>query len=200
MNKLLHQTKYAMATLLVASFGVLPAAQAEMLVSSHTPTPVVASTEGYAMVGWLTSLGIVEQVQMIHRLGQSTSPAAIKDLITALSSQFPLARRKASRSLLEKAGQVDGEDRLMLAMAVKPALNSQDPVVQRNIVRLMADIHTPESEQSLQQFFKGSDKEAQLNAVDALLDHKETHRSTLELVKQVTPYSEVRQAAVNSLI
>src|SRR5271156_5532157 len=94
-----------------------------------------APPQGYSMLGWLNAMSIVEQLQVIHRYAQSTSPTAISGLISALDSTYPLARRKASRSLLEKAQSADPEQKQFMAKKLGPSLANTDPVVEKNMVR-----------------------------------------------------------------
>ncbi len=173
---------------------------AETVAANPVASPDAAheSVDGFNMLGWVGSMGIVEQLQTIHRFSQSNSPVAIQALITALNSPFALARRKASRSLLEKARRATADEKIRLADALKQYLENSDPVVQRNIVRLMVDLNIPESVQNLKAFFKNSDKPLQMRAVDAMVD-EQNHQNALKMVEQNTPYPEIRQEAVNSL-
>lgn len=183
------QTRCFILTMLIV--GISLSAYAE---STTVPQRVITMPgDGYSMVGWVNTASIVEQLQTIRRLSQSASQEAISGLVTALNSPFPLARRKASRCLLEKVRVAQPNEKICLVKELKPALTNSDPVVQRNIVRLMAEANLPESQQSLRQFFQQSDKEAQLSAVHAL--EQDQQYKALNLARQLSPYGEVRQAA-----
>lgn len=160
---------------------------------------VPQGVEGFSMMGWLNSQGIVEQLQTIHRFSRSTSPSAIMGLVSALNSPFPLARRKASHSLVIKAKSVPEDERKALAETLQPALESADPVVQKNLIRLMADMDVPESQASLQQFFRDSSRQEQLDAIDALSQGSEAHEDALKMAIKLSPYPEVRQIAEGKL-
>jgi hypothetical protein len=150
--------------------------------------------DGYNMVGWVDTLGIVEQLQNIHRLSQSTEPSAVSGLVSALHSSFPLARRKASRGLLEKAMTAPVSNQQQMLAVLSPSsgnLDHTDPVVQKNLIRALASLSLPEATATLRQFFQQSSITAQLNGVEALA---QTHRERLGIVAAATPYPQVRQA------
>jgi HEAT repeat protein len=197
MRKSLQASSLALALILAISMS-LPV-QAETLASGSARVPFMPQTDGYTMMSWLNSLSIVEQLQTIHRLGQSTSPDALMGLVSALNSPYPLARRKASRSLLEKARASAEEDQKLLAVNLNEAMESGDPIVQKNIVRLMAEMKIPEAQDVLRHFFTGAGKDAQLSAVDALSQDDYRRQDTLSLITRFSPYNEVRQAAANTL-
>lgn len=183
-------------SLLLGTVLPLPV-QAETVAAN--PPSVTAASDGYAMMNWLGSLSIVEQLQTIHRLGENASPQALYGLITALQSPFPLARRKAARSLLDRALSGEREEKHLLAQELLPTMGKNDPIVQKNIIRILARLNMPESQETLRQFFRQSDKETQLNAVEALVPESEQHQNALQLINQVSPYTEVRQAATHTL-
>lgn len=174
----------------------LAPAHAETVAASGT----AHYTQGYTLFGWLNTLSIVEQVQTVHRLSKSSSQDAVQGLVTALNSPYELARRKASRSLLEKVRNAEGEDKRFIVLSVAPSLENTDPVVQGNLVRLMLESNTPEASSSLNQFFKDSQKPAQINAVNALSQESSSvQKHLISIINQASPYSEVRQAAADNL-
>jgi HEAT repeat protein len=145
------------------------------------------------------NLSIVEQLQTIRRLSQNTSSEAFQQLVGALSSNYPLARRTASRSLLENAQSSSIEQKKQLVQALKPCLNNSDPVVQANIVRLLVTLKLPEAQQSLRSFAQSSDKTTQLRAVEALNQENQPCRESLGLIEKYSPYSDVKHAAEEGL-
>jgi hypothetical protein len=179
---------------LLSLCNTLPAFCESQTTSSVDST---APPQGYSMLAWLNAMTIVEQLQVIHRYAQSTSPTAISGLMSALDSTYPLARRKASRSLLEMAQSADPAQKQLMAKKLGPSLANTDPVVQKNMVRLMADLRIPEAQNTLKHFFVAADMKAQLTAVDAL---KECPKNLLLMAKQATPYTEVREAIAESLL
>lgn len=181
---------------LVIGLAMPGVAFAESLAVNTPAVSQVQVVDGYSMMNWLGSLGIVEQLQTIHRLSQSASPDAIQGLIAALNSPFPLARRKASRSLLERSRMAEPDEQRAIVEQLNPSLETKDPIVQKNIVRLIADLKIPEAHDMLRRFFQGADKQAQLNAVDALSQDTSINRDTLSRLTQASPYTEVRQASV----
>ncbi len=180
--------------LLVTSPGVV---LAESVVSVTPPATEVAApaSGGVAMMSIVGPAGVVEQLQAIHRLGQSVSKESLAGLVSALDSSYPLARRKASSTLLESIKLVEPEEKRWLVVALADALRNSDVMVRKNIVRLMAVAGVPEANQALRQFFQHSDKPSQLTAVEALSSSQGPYRQALGLVTQISPYEEVRQAA-----
>lgn len=155
------------------------------------------SSANVSMLGWANSMGIVEQLQAIHRISQNSSTQAFQSLMSALDSPFQLARRKASRSLLEKSHKASPEDRLMLVNLLKTDLKDTDPVVQKNLIRTMADLNIPEAREALKSFFTSAPVKQQLDAVDAL--SLDADAASLNLAKQYSAFPEIRDAAGNTL-
>jgi len=145
------------------------------------------------------TLGIVDQLQTIRRLSQNTSSEAFQQLITALSSNYPLARRTASRSLMENVQSSSIEQKKQLAQALRPCLNNSDPIVQANLVRLLVTLKLPEAQQSIRSFAQSSDLNTQLRAVEALNQENQPCRESLGLIQKYSPYSAVKQAAGEGL-
>lgn len=161
--------------------------------------PGSAKVDGFSMMNWFSSLGIVEQLQTIHRLGQSSSSYAISGLISALDSPFPLARRKASHSLVEKIRLASVEEKKEVAKKLSPTIENSDPIVQKDIVKLVANMNIPESRVLLQSFFQKSTKEEQLTAIEALSQTSHSYPDVLAIVIQSSPYGEVKRAASGKL-
>lgn len=163
----------------------------------------LASTEGAspqtAMLGWVNSMSIVEQLQTIHRIEHQPSRDSMMMLVDALQSPYPLARRKASRTLLDAVSHMDGSTQTLLLNQLGQAMYSTDPVVQKNMVRMVADLNVPEAQTFLKAFFSGSDKQLQINGVEALLFDAASHMPALELAKQTSPFDEVRRTVAERI-
>lgn len=148
-------------------------------------------------VYWVAVPSIVEQLQSIHRLAQSASPAAWQGLVSALGSQYPLARRKAARGLLDRVAETPAPEQRQLVTSIQHELNNPDPLVQKTLIRVVAQTQVPESQGVLRQFFAGPNHTGQLNAVEALASERP---ELLRVVAQSSPYADVRKAAESRLV
>ncbi len=144
----------------------------------------------------VTTLNVVEQLQQIHRLGQDDTQASLVALVEALQSPLPLARRKAARSLLERTKTLPPDEKKLLFHRLEPVLNATDPVVQRDLIRVLAVLETPEALAWLHRFFEHAEQSAQLNAVDTLTQDEASAPRLLQLVQSSSKYPNVRQAAI----
>lgn len=162
-------------------------------------TGSLQSSEAFQSPGvyWVAVPSIVEQLQSIHRLAQSSAPEAWQGLVNALGSQYPLARRKAARGLLDRVPVTPAPEQRRLVTSIQKELNNADPMVQKTLIRVVAQTQVPESQGVLRQFFAGPNHTAQLNAVEALATERP---DLLRLVAQASPYADVRKAAETRLV
>ena len=160
---------------------------------------MAAPSDGYDFLNLAQPPSIVEQLQTIHRLSQNNNPDAVMQLISALKSPYPLAQRKACKSIVEKVKTMPLDKKKSVVPQLQGALHSPDAMVQKDIVCLMADLHLPEAQKMLQSLFQGADKQTQLSAVDALSQQNGFHPDILKMAQHLSPFSEVREAANESL-
>lgn len=154
--------------LFMAVFFMAARADASELKAAVPIAPGTMSAAGFTLMSVTTpSASVVEQMQTICRTRESDSMAALQNLVINLRSPHQLVRRKASTTLLEKVKTLTPDESHFLTEAVQSALDVADPVVQKNLARLLSALGTPGAHQAL----KGS-------ALPAVRQHTEASETS----------------------